>query len=540
MIIVLGEDLTRFRDASKDLHNFLRAYSWNDKVQRLGFDEVWLDVTPAVDYNVDVLNTNNTASSFFQTSKTDPTMGFTFDAATYSGDTYPAIASESVLSADRLGLRLVLGSHLAHHMRQELQLKMGYTATVGISTSRLLSKLVGNCNKPNGQTTLVPPYESSVTAFLDAHDIGAVPWIGFKMAQKLREAVLGRSPQFAAGLVYGGTKETVTVQMVRQLPGLTVGTLENLLGGPGAPKGVGASVFRLVHGVDDSDVAQARGVPRQISIEDSYVRLDRMEQVTKELVSLSSRLLQRMRTDLLSADGDETVGGSDGPIWLARPSTLRLSTRPRPPLAADGTRVRAFNRISRSTIMPSFVFRISDDLEGIADRLVSEELLPLFRQLHPEESGWNLSLVNVAAINMLESGGDSKSAGGRDIKRMFDRQTDVLEEFKIKPENVLHNMPYDDHRPLVDGECTLNRLATSNQADVKSDHDSQPPLRQRSMLHDAWEDSDPEDEEEVDPDVFPCSKCGRAVPLFAEAAHARFHAVEEHERMSAPPDISTT
>jgi len=40
VVIVLGEDLTRFRNASKELYNFLRAYSWNGRVERLGFDEV--------------------------------------------------------------------------------------------------------------------------------------------------------------------------------------------------------------------------------------------------------------------------------------------------------------------------------------------------------------------------------------------------------------------------------------------------------------------------------------------------------------------
>jgi DNA polymerase iota len=39
-VIVLGEDLTRFRDASKELYFFLRSFSWNNKVERLGFDEV--------------------------------------------------------------------------------------------------------------------------------------------------------------------------------------------------------------------------------------------------------------------------------------------------------------------------------------------------------------------------------------------------------------------------------------------------------------------------------------------------------------------
>ena len=40
-VIVLGEDLTRFRNASKDLYNFLRDKVWSDRAERLGFDEVW-------------------------------------------------------------------------------------------------------------------------------------------------------------------------------------------------------------------------------------------------------------------------------------------------------------------------------------------------------------------------------------------------------------------------------------------------------------------------------------------------------------------
>ena len=40
VIIALGEDLTRFRNASKDNFDFLRKYAWSDQVERLGFDEV--------------------------------------------------------------------------------------------------------------------------------------------------------------------------------------------------------------------------------------------------------------------------------------------------------------------------------------------------------------------------------------------------------------------------------------------------------------------------------------------------------------------
>jgi DNA polymerase iota len=40
VIIVLGEDLTKFRDASKALYNFLATFTWNGRIEKLGFDEV--------------------------------------------------------------------------------------------------------------------------------------------------------------------------------------------------------------------------------------------------------------------------------------------------------------------------------------------------------------------------------------------------------------------------------------------------------------------------------------------------------------------
>jgi len=39
-VIVLGEDLTRFRDVSKELFLYLRSLIWGDRVEKLGFDEV--------------------------------------------------------------------------------------------------------------------------------------------------------------------------------------------------------------------------------------------------------------------------------------------------------------------------------------------------------------------------------------------------------------------------------------------------------------------------------------------------------------------
>ena len=53
---------------------------------------------------------------------------------------------------------------------------------------------------------------------------------------------------------------------VRRYPGMNGDVLEKLLAGPGTPKGLGEKVWGLINGIDDSEVAKAKDVPRQISI----------------------------------------------------------------------------------------------------------------------------------------------------------------------------------------------------------------------------------------------------------------------------------
>lgn len=497
-----------------------------------------------------MLNRNNLQQSFFQLSKEDPTSGFAFDASTFEGHTFPDephAMSYAVQSEEALTQRLRLGSHLALHMRRELENAKGYTATVGISTNKLLSKLVGNLNKPNGQTTLLPPYESrpnhegNPLIFLDSHDIGKVPSIGFKMAQKLRSHVLGRDPAFDAGLVYGGTKESVKVQDVRLHPDLDPEKLERLLTGPGAPHGIGLKTWQLLHGIDDTEVAKARAVPRQISIEDSYIRLDTMPEVIKELNMLARSLLNRMHLDLLADDTDdedEEPGIDRSTIeeqrqakrkrWLAHPRTLRLTTRPRQPLNADGSRTRSFKRISHSGPLPSFVFNLSEPVSLLAEKLVREALVPMFRHLHPPaRQGWNLSLVNVGVTNMVETAGTDGAGSARDIGRMFRRQEGVLREFRVVEDDArgeeaevsgrdkgkgramdVDDEIINDHRRLSDGE-------EGEEVEVEEEEE---------VVDDGIDDEEEAgDVMELAVGGLPCEVCGLSLPAFAIPAHQRYH-----------------
>lgn len=459
-----------------------------------------------VSYNIDILNHNDLSHSFFCLDQSDPTIGFEYDASEPFGPTYPP--KDGALSEQGLQLyqRLVLGSHLARYLRHELENEKGYTATVGISTNKILSKLVGNLHKPKSQTTLIPSYdvgansESSVIKFMDGHDIGKIPGIGYKLSQNIRARVLGRQPAFAEGLVYGGTKEKVTVRDVRTFPGMGPEMLEEILCGPGSQRGIGGKIWGLTHGVDDVEVSQAKKVPSQISIEDSYPRLDTLDEVRKELSLLSNSLIRRMHLDLMEDEDDrETAGqGIRKRRWLAHPRTLRLTTRPRPALNPDGTRSRSFTRISRSLPMPAFAFSLTENIQALAERLVQDSLIPCFKKLHPERSGWNLSLVNVAVTNMAETAADSKDSEGRDISRMFRTQDDVLKEWRVADEDVTPDLT-EDVSHLLEGSVDID-------------------VRSQTTSPTSWE-SDEEFQDIMDI----CGRCGVSVPSFALLAHERFH-----------------
>ncbi|KAJ5905614.1 uncharacterized protein N7473_002530 [Penicillium subrubescens] len=520
VVIVLGEDLTKFRDASKDLYSFVRDFIWGGRVERLGFDELSLDVTEMIEYNIQFLNSNDLTASFFHLDQKDPTVGFTYDATRYLGATYPPTEDGSVASPEisSLDMRLLLGSHLIGYLRSRMEHEKGFTATGGVSTSKLLAKLVGSVRKPNNQTTLLPPYEapddpdspdSNVTQFMDAHEIRKIPGIGSRLAQKLRLKVTGQTTG----------EEKLTVRDVRLFPGMGPPALEKTLGGPGAPKGIGMKVWSILHGVDNTDVLEARDLPTQISIEDTYGRgrLDTIENVRRELEILARSLIRRMRTDLL----DKTDSTAPQPRWLAHPRTLRLSTRPRNPPETDGARSYNWNRISRSAPLPSFVFHVDENIDAIAERLVHEYAMTMFRKLHPEKAGWDLQLMNIAVTNLVESAGDQKQSSGRDIGKMFRQQEAVLRDWTVR-------------EPEHEGGEQDDKDRDTNQGQgQESSGEGKMQQPSGSVVVSDWEDGEWEEEDESDGlwrvssrANVECSLCGVVIPHFAQLAHQTFHASE--------------
>lgn len=441
------------------------------------------DVTDIVEYNMFCLNRASLADSFFCLSKEDPERGFNCDLTSIAGCVERTASSDLDVESPAY-LRLLLGSHLAQYLRLKIEEQFGYTSTCGISTNKVLSKLVGGKNKPRNQTTLVALTDDDVVAFMDSHPLRKIPGLGFKTAHVLGSHV---SSQDNEATEAGTDEPTVTAHQVRLHPGISPGTIESLLVGPGAERGVGSRIWGLLHGVDPSEIKEASGVPTQISIEDTYPKgLGTLALVLEELHKLSYSLVRRMRVDLLVPDENAEVPGAQR--WMARPRTLRLTIRSWGPL--NPARGHNSGRISRSGTLPGFIFDLKDDMDHIAERLVSEALLPLLRRLQPEKGQrWNLQLINICVANMVAGAADDKTGVGRDIAAMLKRQDEVLRPFQVisDPEGELQEELEDSD---VEGD----------DADDMS-----------------WEMSE----------NVPCPQCGHSIPPFAVLAHSRYHELGE-------------
>lgn len=503
LILVDGEDLSPFRSVSKRLYGLLKSYSWNGKVERLGLDEVFLDMSDIVSYNVSLLNPHSLSSSFFCLSRLDPELGFPYDATSIAGHVHPPPSSPE----HPLYLRLLVASHLARHLRLQIE-EAGYTSSAGISTSKLLSKLTGTLHKPRAQTTLLAFSDPSVHSFTDPLNLRAIPGIGNRITSILEAHVLAASPDPN----FRSFSSAVTAGTVRNHPDMSAPTLEKLLGGPGAEKGLGEKVWCLLHGVDNAPVKSGGDIPTQISIEDTYQGLNDMGEIDRQLRMLATSLIRRMHVDLVEeVDGganDKTEKKTRGK-WLAHPRTIRLTTRPY--FSAKSGKPYNYARVSRSQQLPGFIFGLAAQRGEIADKLVDEVLLPMFCRLNPATEDWNVGLLNICVANLVVAGGENAGAGsGRDIGVMFRRQEDVLRDFTVVEEE--------------DGGGRGGEVGDGKGVD-ESGADERDYITVEEVEKDE-DDSDVPWEEDDRDGLECCSRCGHLIPGFALLAHERYHDLE--------------
>ncbi|XP_012874404.1 PREDICTED: DNA polymerase iota isoform X4 [Dipodomys ordii] len=245
LILVNGEDLTRYREMSYKVTELLEEFS--PIVERLGFDENFVDLTEMVEKRLQQLQSNE------------------LSAVTVSGHVYN---NQPVNFHNVMHMRLLVGSQVAAEMREAMHNQLGLTGCAGVASNKLLAKLVSGVFKPNQQTVLLP--ESCQDLINSLNHIKEMPGIGYKTAKRL---------------------EVLGINSVRDLQSFSFKILEKELG-----ISVAQRIQKLSFGEDNSPVMPS-GPPQSFSEEDSFKKCSSEVEAKKKIEELLASLLNRVCQD---------------------------------------------------------------------------------------------------------------------------------------------------------------------------------------------------------------------------------------------------
>ncbi|XP_036101272.1 DNA polymerase iota isoform X1 [Molossus molossus] len=244
LVLVNGEDLTRYREMSYKVTELLEEFS--PVVERLGFDENFVDLTEMVEKRLQQLQSDDLA------------------ALTGPGHVYN---NQSINLNDGLHIRLLVGSQIAAEMREAMYNQLGLTGCAGVASNKLLAKLVCGVFKPNQQTVLLP--ESSQALIHSLKHIKEMPGIGYKTSKRLE----------ALGISSVYDLQTFSSKILEKELGITVAQ----------------RIQKLSFGEDNSPVTPS-GPPQSFSEEDSFKCSSEVEAKSK-IEELLASLLNRVCRD---------------------------------------------------------------------------------------------------------------------------------------------------------------------------------------------------------------------------------------------------
>ncbi|NXK48620.1 POLI polymerase, partial [Chauna torquata] len=245
LILVNGEDLTPYREMSYKVTELLEEFC--PLVERLGFDENFVDITEIVEKRLNQLQQSGCSR------------------VCVSGHVYN---NQDINLHDTTHIRLVIGSQIAEEFRQAMRARLGLTGCAGVASNKLLSKLVSGIFKPNQQTVLLP--ESCQDLIRNLDHIQKVPGIGYKTTKRL---------------------ETLGVRSVCDLQAFPSAVLEKELG-----VSIAQRIQKLSYGEDDSPVTPS-GPPQSFSDEDSFKKCSSEVEVKEKIEELLPSLLDRVYKD---------------------------------------------------------------------------------------------------------------------------------------------------------------------------------------------------------------------------------------------------
>ncbi|XP_027958810.1 DNA polymerase iota isoform X1 [Eumetopias jubatus] len=245
LVLVNGEDLTRYREMSYKVTELLEEFS--PVVERLGFDENFVDLTEMVEKRLQQLQSDE------------------LSALTGSGHVYN---NQYINLHDIVHIRLLVGSQIAAEMREAMYNQLGLTGCAGVASNKLLAKLVSGIFKPNQQTVLLP--ESSQVLIQSLSHVKEMPGIGYKTAKRL---------------------EALGISSVLDLQTFSPKILEKELG-----ISVAQRIQKLSFGEDNSPVTPS-GPPQSFSEEDSFKKCSSEVEAKNKIEELLASLLNRVCQD---------------------------------------------------------------------------------------------------------------------------------------------------------------------------------------------------------------------------------------------------
>ncbi|KAI9284590.1 hypothetical protein BC943DRAFT_360939 [Umbelopsis sp. AD052] len=473
LAIVNGEDLARYRVASKGIFHLVRSLVTGQKVERLGLDELFIDVTDMMEAHLTELGWNGDPDSTTVLDQVQtfriPSNGqsFTYNPYNWIGfkiDNDGDRMSQSSQSQERLSWRTIkyhAASHLAAFIRNQIKERLGFTCSAGIATSKIFSKLAADIHKPNEQTLLCP---DKYADFLEPLHIRKIMGIGYKASRTLckKLGLMKDENQANEEDTLDDVDEAAQEGEAWYLPELTVSyvqqhcTLQQFLEWFGDRHG--PVLWDLIHGIDTAQVIPTPLIPSQISIEDSFRVCKTMADATSRLHDLAIDFIKRLEVELRVKDE-----------FVKYPTTLRLTTRNRG-LNEDGTwrdskGVRD-TRISKSSRMPVDVFDPSRSIAERASALVEQSLLPMLRHLVKEP--FALTLLNIAAAHL------STKRPAISIQNLFAKGKSALEHLPLRPDDI-------DESTWSDLPLDIQREIAQHHRSPTHDHDNIPKIEETSF-----------------------------------------------------------
>lgn len=220
IVIKDGEDLTWYTQVSRRWHKFVQTIVGDAPVERLGLDELFVDVTRVVDR-----------------------------ATTCPGH---EVCGDEAWDPEQRE-RILAGGEFAFELRKRVFEELGLTTSAGVSSNKLLAKMVSGLHKPNDQTVLVPSPAAVSCLLHDGLRLSKLPGVGFSAARELRSKYgaetigeLRRCPRdrlVTATLELCDGKDDTPVKRTGRP--LSVGVEESFWSNPLIPANSGAAIAAL-------------------------------------------------------------------------------------------------------------------------------------------------------------------------------------------------------------------------------------------------------------------------------------------------------